>query len=134
MENNLFSLSNYSFDLPEEFIAQEPLRPRDTSRLLVFDRKKNAIQERIFSDILDFFSAGDVFVLNNTKVIKARLSAKSDKGASIEILLLKEKSRNTWEVLVKPGRKARLGQTLIFGSRKFTAEIVGKTEQNGRVL
>ncbi|MFH1363702.1 MAG: tRNA preQ1(34) S-adenosylmethionine ribosyltransferase-isomerase QueA [Candidatus Omnitrophota bacterium] len=134
MKQDLFSLANYDFDIPEQLIAQQPLRPRDSSRLLIFNREKNSIQEKIFSDILDFFKAGDILVLNNTEVIKARLSARSNKGAPIEVLLLRQKDRDTWEVLVKPGKKARVGQELIFGSGKNKAEIVGETSQGGRIL
>ncbi len=134
MPDKQFSLTNYNFTLPAELIAQEPARPRGSSRLLVFDRQKNALQEMVFNDILNFFTAGDVLVLNNTRVIKARLSAKSDKGAAVEILLLRQKTRDTWEALAKPGKKARVGQHLIFDSGKFTAAIIGKTEQSSRLL
>ena len=98
---------DFYFDLPQELIAQDPLADRSSSRLLVLDKKTGAIEHKVFTDILDYLKAGDCLVLNNTKVIPARLiGTKAETGASIEVLLLKRHENDIWETLVKPDRKS----------------------------
>ncbi len=98
--------SDFNFDLPQELIAQDPLEDRSGSRLLVLDRETGEIQHRIFKDIIEYFNPGDCLVINDTKVIPARLfGSKVGTDARIEVLLLKRKENNTWETLVKPGKK-----------------------------
>ncbi len=127
-----FNILSYNFDIPKNLIAQEPLRPRDSSRLLILEGKKKAITDKAFRDILDFLTPGDVLVLNNTEVIKARLVGKTKSGAKLELLLLKQVASNIWEVLVKPGKRAKIGQRVIFDQDSIEAEIIGKTAQGGR--
>ena len=134
MENSDFDLINYNYTIPDSLIAQDPVLTRDRCRLLVFDRKNNSIQEGSFRDILNFLNEGDVLVLNDTKVIKARLMAEREKGGKIEVLLLKDMGEGVWEVLVKPGKRARVGEKLVFQGRDFTAKILDRTEQGNRIL
>ena len=101
--------SDFYYDLPEELIAQTPLEPRDSSRLLVYHREKKSIEHRIFRDITDYLKAGDVLVLNRTRVLPARLYARTEHGGAAEVLLLKRLDLREWEVLVRPGRKCRPG-------------------------
>ena len=109
----MLELSDYDYELPKELIAQEPSKTRDSSRLLVVNRETNDICLKNFKEIINYLDKGDVLVINETKVIPARFYAKrKDTGAEIEIFLLKEISENTWEVMVKPGRKAKLGMEL----------------------
>ncbi|MCF7907255.1 MAG: tRNA preQ1(34) S-adenosylmethionine ribosyltransferase-isomerase QueA [Candidatus Omnitrophica bacterium] len=134
MTPDKFKLSSYNFNIPKSLIAQEPVRPRDSSRILVLDCKKKLTQQMIFSDILSFFNPGDVLVLNNTEVIKARLIGQKAQGLKVELLLLKEVAKDTWEALVKPGRRLRPGDRIIFVEDKFEAEVVGRTDQGGRLI
>ena len=120
--------------MSKELIAQEPIPRRDESRLLVVNKKDKNIKESVFKHIVDFLDAGDVLVLNNTRVLPARLFARRKTGGKLEVLLLKEKETGLWEVLVKPGRKARLGDNLIFGEGKFHAQVLDKTPTGGRLL
>ena len=102
--------SDFYFDLPQELIAQDPLEDRSSSRLLVLDRNTGEMEHRIFRDIVEYLNPGDCLVVNNTKVIPARLfGSKIGTAAKIEVLLLKRKENNVWETLVKPGRKCRIG-------------------------
>lgn len=97
---------DFYFDLPPELIAQDPLKERSSSRLLVLDKKTGVIEHRVFTDIIEYLHEGDCLVLNNTKVIPARLmGVKAETGASIEVLLLKRREKDLWETLVKPGKK-----------------------------
>lgn len=105
--------SDFYYDLPPELIAQTPATPRDSSRLLYLDRAKDTVQHLIFKDILDILKKGDVLVINNTKVIPARLAAYDDKGREYEALLLKRIDYNTWEALLKPAKKAKIGSRLV---------------------
>lgn len=108
--------SDFYFDLPEELIAQDPLEDRSSSRLLTLDKNTGKVGHHIFRDILDFLHEGDCLVINNTKVIPARLmGVREGTGASIEVLLLKRKENDVWETLVKPGKKARPGNKILFG-------------------
>ena len=109
-------LEQFDFYLPEELIAQTPLLKRDTSKLLCVDRKNNSHEHKVFSDIIDYFNPGDTLVLNNTRVMPARLyGAKKDTGAAIEVLLLKNLGHNDWECLVKPAKRIKEGSIVSFG-------------------
>ena len=127
-------LSEFDYSLPEELIAQEPVSLRDESRLLVLNRKDKSLKEAIFRDIVELVNKGDVLVLNDTKVLPARLIARRKTGARLEILLLKETEPGIWEVLVKPGKRARLGDNLLFAEGRFCAEVLEKTPAGGRLL
>ncbi len=127
--------SDFYYDLPEELIAQEPLKDRSSSRLLVLDRETGEIEHRIFKDITDYLREGDCLVINDTKVLPARLiGERVGTGAKVEILLLVRKDINTWEVLVKPGKKARPGDKISFGGGKLVAEILETIEGGNRII
>lgn len=135
MENTL-KKSDFYFDLPEELIAQDPLEDRSSSRLLVLDKETGKTEHHhIFKEIVNYLQAGDCLVLNNTKVIPARLfGTKVDTGANIEILLLKRKEGDVWETLVKPGKKAKPGTKLVFGDGSLTAEVLDVVEEGDRLI
>ena len=125
------NVKDYDYDLPEELIAQDPLEDRSSSRLMVLDRQTGDVEHRHFTDILEYLHPGDCLVINNTKVIPARLfGVKEDTQAKIEVLLLKRKENDIWETLVKPGKKAKLGTKLVFGDGLLTAEVVDVVEGN----
>lgn len=125
---------DFYFELPQELIAQEPLKDRASSRLLVLN-KQGEIKHRIFWDILDYLKKGDCLVINDTKVLPARLiGQKKDTGAKIEVLLLKRKDINQWETLVKPGKKARVGDKIVFGGGKLEAEVSEIIEGGNRII
>ncbi len=127
--------SDFNFHLPEHLIAQDPLENRSNSKLLVVDKESGEMRHHIFKDIVSMLSAGDCLVLNNTKVIPARLyGAKVDTHASIEILLLKRLDKNDWECLVKPGKKCRVGAKIVFGNGELYGEIVEAKENGNRVI
>lgn len=127
--------SDFYFDLPKELIAQDPLEDRSGSRLLVLDRETGEIQHRIFKDIIEYFNPGDCLVINDTKVIPARLfGSKVGTDARIEVLLLKRKENNTWETLVKPGKKARPGTVISFGEGLLTGEVIDVVEEGNRLI
>ena len=129
------NVSDFDYDLPEELIAQDPLADRSSSRLLVLDKRSGDIHHRVFRDIVEELNAGDVLVINNTRVIPARLyGKKADTGAVIEVLLLNRKQDNTWEVLVRPGKKAREGAVIEFGDGLLKGEIVGILEEGNRLI
>ncbi|WP_034461917.1 tRNA preQ1(34) S-adenosylmethionine ribosyltransferase-isomerase QueA [Butyrivibrio sp. AE3003] len=129
------STADYFFDLPQELIAQDPLEKRDECRLLVIDKETGKTQHKIFSDIIDYLDPGDCLVLNNTKVIPARLlGEKEGTGAAVEILLLKRKENDVWETLVKPGKKLRPGARVSFGGGILTAEILDIVEDGNRLV
>jgi len=134
MISDVFSVSQYDFKIPQDLIAQEPASPRDNCRLLILDRKNSSLKSKVFSDIIDYLREGDVLVLNNTKVIRAKLEARRNSGAKIEILLLQEKENGIWEALVKPGKKARVGETISFSGGDYKAKIIGKTGSGSRIL
>ena len=118
-------LEEFDFYLPEELIAQTPLLKRDTSKLLTINRKENTYEHKVFSDIIDYFNPGDTLVLNNTRVMPARLyGQKKDTGAAIEVLLLKNKEHNMWECLVKPAKRIKVGSIVSFGESIMEAECV----------
>ena len=118
-------LEEFDFYLPEELIAQTPLLKRDTSKLLTINRKENTYEHQVFSDIIDYFNPGDTLVLNNTRVMPARLyGQKKDTGAAIEVLLLKNKEHNMWECLVKPAKRIKVGSIVSFGDGIMEAECV----------
>lgn len=126
---------DFYFDLPEELIAQDPLTDRSSSRLLVLDKESGMVEHHIFKDIIHYLEPGDCLVLNNTKVIPARLIGhKEDTGAAIEVLLLKHLEDGTWETLVKPGKKARPGARIVFGDGLLTAEVVDIMEEGNRKI
>ena len=131
-------LSQFKFNLPAELIAQHPARNRDESRLMVVNRRDGSIEHRTFKDILDYVDAGDVFVLNNTKVFPARLYGEKEKtGAKIEVMLLRELNHESrlWDVLVDPARKIRIGNKLYFGENDdLVAEVIDNTTSRGRTL
>lgn len=135
MEENIYSLKNFNYEIPKELIAQEPLVRRDTARLLVVNRKNRILKEVVFKEIINFLEKGDVLVLNNTKVIKAHLSGRRETGGKLDFLLLQEAQKGLWEVLAKPAKRARRGCTVIFSENgDFYAKIVGKTPQGTRLL
>jgi len=126
---------DFYFELPEELIAQDPLEDRSGSRLLVVDKETGEVSHHIFKEIIDCLEPGDCLVLNDTKVIPARLiGAKEDTGGKIEVLLLKRREDNIWETLVKPGRKAKCGARISFGDGMLTGEVVGITEEGNRLI
>lgn len=127
--------SDFYFDLPEELIAQDPLEDRSSSRLLVLDKKTGETSHHIFKEILTFLNPGDCLVLNNTKVIPARLfGKKEDTGAVIEVLLLKRKENDIWETLVKPGKKCKPGTSLVFGEGLLHATVLETVEDGNRLI
>jgi S-adenosylmethionine:tRNA ribosyltransferase-isomerase len=128
-------IEDFDFDLPEELIAQTPLEDRASSRLMVLNRENRSITHHHFYDILDFLKPGDCLVLNNTKVLPARLyGVKEDTGAKVEVLLLTQLEGDNWEVLVKPAKKVKVGTTISFGEGKLTATCVDTKEHGGRVF
>ena len=129
------NVKDYDYDLPEELIAQDPLEDRSSSRLMVLDRQTGDVEHRHFTDILEYLHPGDCLVINNTKVIPARLfGVKEDTQAKIEVLLLKRKENDIWEKLVKPGKKAKPGTKLVFGDGLLTAEVVDVVEEGNRLI
>ena len=127
--------SDFYFDLPEELIAQDPLEDRTSSRLLVLNKETGETEHHVFRDILDMVGPGDCMVLNNTKVIPARLyGAKEDTGAGIEILLLKRLEKDLWECLVKPGKKCKPGARIVFGDGRLKAEIKETKDDGNRLI
>ena len=117
-------VSEFSYHLPEELIAQTPLQKRDSSRLLVVDRTNKTIEDKVFTDILDYLEPGDCLVRNNTKVIPARIYGKKETGANVEFLLLNNIEGDIWESIVKPGNKLHVGSKVIFGDGLLKAEIL----------
>ncbi|MFH1519391.1 MAG: tRNA preQ1(34) S-adenosylmethionine ribosyltransferase-isomerase QueA [Candidatus Omnitrophota bacterium] len=134
MRDDIFNRKHYNFQAPQDLIAQEPARPRDSCRLLVLDRKSSSLKIRVFRDIVDYLKKGDLLILNNTKVIRAKLLARRSSGAKLEILLLGEKEKGVWEALVKPGKRARVGETINFEPGDYRAEIISKTPSGSRIL
>ena len=128
-------VKDFDYYLPEELIAQDPLEDRSSSRLMVLDKKTGEIQHKIFKDILDYLKPGDCLVLNNRKVIPARLfGVKEGTQAKIEILLLKRKENDIWETLVKPGKKAKPGTKIIFGDGLLVGEVIDVVEDGNRLI
>lgn len=126
-------VSEFNYELPEELIAQVPIKDRDMSRLMVLDRKNKTIEDKVFKDILDYLKPGDCLVRNNTKVIPARLyGVKEETGANIEFLLLKRIEGDTWETMVHPGRRLKPGTKVTFGEGLLKAEILEVLEGGNR--
>lgn len=127
--------SDFYFELPQELIAQDPLEDRSASRLLVLNKDTGAVEHRHFKEITNYLRPGDCLVLNNTKVIPARLMGiKEDTGAAIEVLLLKRRENDIWETLVRPGKKARPGTKIVFGEGALTAEVLEVVEEGNRLI
>ena len=136
-EESLIGLrtSDYFFDLPEELIAQDPLEDRSSSRLLVLDKNTGKTRHKSFKDIMQYLKEGDCLVLNNTKVIPARLlGVKEDTNAAVEVLLLKRRENDIWETLVKPGKKLRPGARMVFGDGILKAEVIDVVEEGNRLV
>ncbi|MBC2346204.1 tRNA preQ1(34) S-adenosylmethionine ribosyltransferase-isomerase QueA [Listeria welshimeri] len=128
-------VEDFDFDLPEELIAQTPLLDRTSSRLMVLDKKSGEIKDQHFTDILSYLNEGDALVLNDTRVLPARLhGTKDETGAHIEVLLLKQKEENAWETLVKPAKRIRKGGTITFGNGALKATCLEELEHGGRIL
>ena len=125
--------SDYFYDLPEELIAQTPAEPRDSSRLLVYDRKTGKSEDRVFCDIKEYLRPGDVLVINNTKVLPARMYAYTKNGGRVEVLLLKRQNYTDWEVLVRPGQKAKEGVELVV-SEELSLTVRSRTPTGERVV
>lgn len=127
--------TDFYFDLPQELIAQDPLEDRSASRLLVLNKDTGAVEHHRFQEITNYLRPGDCLVLNNTKVIPARLlGVKEDTGAAIEVLLLKRHGNDVWETLVKPGKKARPGTKIVFGEGALRAEVLDVVEEGNRLI
>ncbi len=130
-----FKKSDFYFDLPQELIAQDPLEDRSGSRLLMLNKDTGEVMHRIFRDITEYLEPGDCLVLNDTKVIPARLlGTKADTGAAIEVLLLKRQENDIWEALVKPGKKARTGTVIRFGDGILTGEVLDVVDEGNRLI
>ena len=129
------NVSDFDYELPEELIAQDPIEDRSSSRLLMLDKKSGAIEHHIFRDIIDALNPGDCLVINNTRVIPARLlGVKEDTGAAIEVLLLKRRDNDIWETLVKPGKKMKLGAVVSFGDGILKGTVVDVVEEGNRLI
>ena len=128
-------VAEFDFDLPEGKIAQKPVEPRDSSKLMVLNRKDNSIEDKVFTDIIDYLKPGDVLVRNNTQVIPARLfGQKAETGGKVEFLLLTKVELDTWEVLVRPGKKVKTGTKVVFGENDLEAVVKSRTDFGGRVV
>ncbi|EAG8559709.1 tRNA preQ1(34) S-adenosylmethionine ribosyltransferase-isomerase QueA [Listeria monocytogenes] len=128
-------VEDFDFDLPEELIAQTPLLDRTSSRLMVLDKESGDIKDQYFTDIISYLNEGDALVLNDTRVLPARLHGiKDETGAHIEVLLLKQKEGNAWETLVKPAKRIRKGATITFGDGALKATCLEELEHGGRIL
>ena len=127
--------SDFYYELPEELIAQDPLENRSDSRLMVLDRETGEVSHRIFRDVIDYLNPGDCLVINDTKVIPARLiGSRPETGGKIEVLLLKRMENDVWETLVKPGRKMKVGDKVIFGDGLLTGEVIDVVEDGNRLV
>lgn len=128
-----YKKSDFDYELPEGLIAQTPAEPRDSSRLLVYDKENKTTEDKIFRDIADYLKAGDVLVVNNTKVIPARLYALTERGAVVEVLLLKRYDMTSWEVLMRPGKKGRIGTKMKINDR-LSLTVRDVTETGERIV
>lgn len=129
------NVSDFNFELPQELIAQDPLEDRSSSRLLVLDRETGEVEHRGFRDIVSYLKKGDCLVLNDTKVIPARLfGVKEDTQAKIEVLLLKRRENDVWETLVKPGKKAKPGTVILFGDGMLKGTVIDVVEEGNRLI
>ena len=129
------NIEEFDYDLPESLIAQTPLKDRDHSRLLVMDRQSGELTHLHFKDVIDYFNPGDTLVLNDTRVMPARLfGLKEETGAKVEMLMLTQIEGNDWEVLLKPAKRIKVGNTLTFGDGKIIAECIEELDQGGRIM
>ena len=126
--------SDFWYALPEELIAQTPLERRDSSRLLVLDRESGAVNHRHFYDIIEYLQPGDCLVMNDSRVLPARLLGHRPTGGAVEVLLLRDLGNKRWECLCKPGRKMQVGHEVIFGDGELTATVVEVQETGNRVV
>lgn len=127
--------SDFKFDLPQELIAQVPIEDRASSRLMVLDKETGNIEHKVFRDIIEYLNPGDCLVLNNTRVIPARLiGEKLENGGKIEFLLLKRTEEDTWQALVKPGKRAKVGTKFSFGNGKLIGEVVDLSDEGSRII
>ncbi|MCR1935268.1 tRNA preQ1(34) S-adenosylmethionine ribosyltransferase-isomerase QueA [Clostridium tepidum] len=128
-------VKDFDFYLPEELIAQHPMAKRDEARLLVLNKETGEIEHKIFKDILDYLKPNDCLVLNDTRVLPARLiGSKAETGGKMEFLLLKRKEKDVWETLVKPGKRAQIGTKFIFGNGELKAEVIAMGEEGSRIV
>jgi len=127
-------VEDFDYELPEELIAQTPIERRDASRLMVLRREDNSIEHRSFCDLPEFLHSGDVLVLNDTRVIPARLWGTRSTGGKVELLLLQEIEADVWECLARPGKRAHVGEKLSFGKGRMIGTVLDKTEYGGRVV
>ncbi|MTK11685.1 MAG: tRNA preQ1(34) S-adenosylmethionine ribosyltransferase-isomerase QueA [Clostridiaceae bacterium] len=128
-------VTDFDFYLPEELIAQYPIEKRDEARLMILDKRTGEIEHKVFKDIINYLEAGDCLVLNDTRVLPARLiGSKEGTGGKIEFLLLKRVDIDTWETLVKPGKRAQIGTRFQFGCGELTAEVIGMGEEGSRIV
>ena len=135
MNSEVLLKSDFYFDLPEELIAQDPLEDRSSSRLLKLDKNTGEVSHHVFRDVINYLKEGDCLVLNNTKVIPARLLGEREgTGAHVEVLLLKRHEGDVWETLVKPGKKCRPGTRLVFGDGMLRAEVLDTVEEGNRLI
>lgn len=124
--------SDFYYDLPEELIAQTPVEPRDSSRLMILNKETGEIEHRIFRDLVEYLNPGDCLILNNTRVIPARIyGVKEETGAVVEFLLLNQRENNIWECLCKPGKRAKIGTKFSFGEGKLIGEVIDINEEDG---
>ena len=129
------NVKDFYYDLPQELIAQDPLKDRSASRLLVMNRESGKLEHRVFKDVVDYLRPGDCLVINDTKVIPARLMGeKTGTGAGVEVLLLKRRADDVWETLVKPGKKARPGAEISFGNGLLTGQVLEVVEEANRLI
>lgn len=134
MSEETFNLEKYDYQLPDELIAQEPVEPRDLCRLMILDRSKRSIEHKIFRDIKKYIQPGDLLVINNTKVIPARLYGQKETGAKVEVLLLeKNGNQNVWKALVRPGSKIKKGNKLLF-PENIVCEVLDHLDDGTRIL
>jgi len=133
-EGNYMKTHDFWYDLPEELIAQTPLLARDTSRLLVLDRESGGLAHKHFYDVIDYLNSGDCLVMNDSRVLPARLLGQRPTGGAVEILLLRDLGDKKWECLCKPGRKMQQGSEVIFGDGELTATVVSVLEDGNRVV
>ena len=128
-------VKDFDYYLPEELIAQVPIEKRDEARLMIIDKEKEEVEHKIFRDIIDYLEPGDCLVLNDTRVLPARLiGEKEDSGGKMEFLLLKRIDKDNWETLVKPGKRAKIGSKFTFGGGELKAEVVGLGEEGSRIV
>lgn len=127
--------SDFFYELPQELIAQTPLEPRDSSRLMILNKSDGSIEHKIFRDIIDYLNPGDCLILNDTRVIPARIyGVKEETGAVVEFLLLNQRENNVWECLCKPGKRAKIGTKFLFGEGIVKCEVIDVTDDGNRII